>query len=79
MKNLQYRDLVKILKNHDPGFSISKDRGRGSHRMSVHTDVDGGITPYPVPYHGEKKQIPHRMQKLIIHHFNLPESIFDSK
>ena len=73
----EYREVVARLKEHDPRFEIQVRRGRGSHHMIFHPDVDGAKRHYPVPYHGAKTPVAPGMQKDIVRIFQLPADIFD--
>lgn len=73
----EYRYIVAALRNHDTRFEIHTRRGKGSHRMVFHPDVEGGKRHYPLPYHGSKTSIAPGMQKDLIRIFQLPADIFD--
>lgn len=72
-----YRHIVAKLREQDKRFEIHTRRGKGSHRMIVHPDIDGGKRHYPLPYHGSKTPIAPGMQKDLIRIFQLPLNIFD--
>ena len=77
MPQLEYRHIVYKLQEHDNRFEIHDRRGKGSHRMVFHPDVEGCKRHYPLPYHGSKTTIAPGMQKDLIRIFRLPEDIFD--
>ena len=77
MRWREYRDVVAKLKRCDQRFEVHIRRGRGSHRMLVHPDVEGVTRHYPIPYHGMKTPVAPGMQKDIIRVFQLPEGVFD--
>ncbi|MXY52673.1 MAG: type II toxin-antitoxin system HicA family toxin [Gammaproteobacteria bacterium] len=73
----EYRDVVAILQRHDRRFEVHLKRGKGSHRMLMHPDVQGRKRHYPVPYHGAKTPIAPGMLREIVRVFELPEDLFD--
>lgn len=73
----EYREVVAALKRHDRQFEVHTRRGRGSHRMIVHPDVDGRMRHYPLPYHGQKTRIAPGMLRDITRVFELPADFFD--
>lgn len=77
MRWREYREVVAKLKEHDSRFEIHVRRGRGSHRMVVHPDIDGVKRQYPLPYHGMKTRVPPGMQKDIIRVFQLPADVLE--
>ncbi len=76
-KVIPYRDVIRILKKHDPRFEEYFASGGGSHRQVYHPDVNGSAKSYPLPYHGEKTDTYRPYLKQLIERFNLPEDIFD--
>lgn len=77
MRTIEYRQLLKRLREFDPRFNVHTRRGKGSHRMLYHPDIDGVERHYPLPYHGGKTPIFPGYQKDIIRIFGLPEGFFD--
>ena len=77
MRRREYRFVVERLRAADSRFEIYVRRGKGSHRMVFHPDVDGAKRHYPLPYHGRKTQIAVGIQKDLIRVFELPEDVFD--
>ena len=77
MERREYRYIIAALRNHDARFEIHTRRGKGSHRMVFHPDVEGGKRHYPLPYHGSKTSIAPGIQKDLIRIFQLPADIFD--
>lgn len=77
MRAVEYRRLLKRLREFDSRFRVFARRGKGSHRMLYHPDVGGEARHYPLPYHGEKTPIFPGYQKDIIRIFGLPEGFFD--
>ena len=39
MRTIEYRQLLKRLREFDPKFSVHTRRGKGSHRMLYHPDI----------------------------------------
>ena len=72
-----FRDIVKILKKHDPRFDVVQRRGKGSHRMICHPDIDGRKEAFPLVCHGEGTTIYTGYLSGIIRTFKLPSDIFD--
>lgn len=68
-------DVVRKLREHDPRFVIYSNRGKGSHRMIFHPDIDGKPCSFPIPYH-KGRDTQKGMLKAIIRRFNLPADIF---
>ena len=77
MRSREYADVVRRLRAYDRRFFIHVTRGKGSHRMIYHPDIDGRVIHSTIPYHGNKTEIPVRMLRNIIHVFQLPPDIFD--
>ena len=76
MPSTEYRAIVATLKKYDRRFQIYKQRGKGSHRMVFHPNVEGHRRHYPLPYHGPKTRIGPGYQKDLIRIFELPSDIF---
>lgn len=76
MKWRDYEHVVGRLREHDKRFEIHVQRGKGSHRMVCHPDVEGNKRQYPLPYHGSKTKIAPGMQKDLVRMFQLPEDLF---
>ena len=77
MASKEYRDVVAALKRHDSRFEIHERRGKGSHRMVVHPDVDGRMRHFPLPYHGPKTRIAGGMLRDVVRVFELPADVFE--
>ncbi|HXH93295.1 MAG TPA: type II toxin-antitoxin system HicA family toxin [Thermoanaerobaculia bacterium] len=75
-KLLRCREMLKRLRAHDKRFSVSVERGKGSHRMVVLTTKDGE-SHYPFPCHNDGAEIDRRYLRDIINYFGLPPDIFD--
>ncbi len=74
---LKFREFIKILKKYDPRFEVLSDRGKGSHRMLYHPDVNGRAESFPVVYHGANKDLKPYVVKDVIERFRLPKNLFD--
>src|SRR5205085_1371336 len=68
-------DVFRILRRHDPRFEIFKNRGKGSHRLIYHPDINGRACSTPMTYH-KGKDVQKGLLKAIIRRFNLPSDIF---
>jgi predicted RNA binding protein YcfA (HicA-like mRNA interferase family) len=75
-KPKKYRDVVKILKKHDPRFEFWENRAKGSERMVYHPDINGRPASYPVKCHGEGTEVPKGTLSSLIRRFALPRDIF---
>lgn len=71
----KYRDLVKVLKKYDRRFEFHERRGKGSHRMIFHPDVDGSPQSFPVKHHGGNTELRKGVISAIIRRFNLPPDL----
>lgn len=68
-------DVFRILREHDPRFVVLVNRGKGSHRMIYHPNIEGQKRSFPVPYH-RGKEIQRGLLKALIRRFNLPDDLF---
>lgn len=68
-------DVFQILREHDSRFQILVNRGKGSHRMIYHPNIDGHPRSCPVTYH-KGRDVGKGLLKAIIRRFNLPANIF---
>lgn len=75
-KPKSYRDVVAILKRHDPRFEFFVNRAKGSERMIYHPDVNGRPASHPVKYHGEGTELRKGVLSSLIRRFALPRDIF---
>ena len=69
-------DVFRALRDHDSRFQFLVNRGKGSHRMIYHPDIDGQKRSCPITYH-KGRDIGKGLLKAIIRRFNLPDDIFD--
>ncbi len=76
-KTSKYRELRKKLAKYDKRFEEHVNRGKGSHRVIFHPDIDGEVAHYPVKYHGENTELGKGYLKAFIRRFNLPDDFFD--
>lgn len=67
--------VLRLLKAHDPRFQIFSNRGKGSHRMVYHPDVNEKPASMPITYH-KGKDVQKGLLRAIIRRFNLPNNIF---
>ena len=68
-------DVFRILREHDSRFVVFVNRGKGSHRMIFHPNIDGQKRSFPIPYH-RGKEIQRGLLKALIRRFNLPNDLF---
>ena len=71
----KFRELIKILRKHDPKFEVYEDRGKGSHRMIYHPDILGKPVSFPIICHGEGSEIDKNIISDLIRAFRLPNDI----
>ena len=71
-----FRDMWRKLRKFDKQFEIHKQRGKGSHRMLSHPNVNGEKAYYPVVCHNEGAEISPVYLKVIIRRFDLPDDFF---
>lgn len=68
-------DVIRILREHDSRFVILVNRGKGSHRMIFHPNIEGQKRSFPIPYH-RGKELQRGLLKALIRRFNLPNDLF---
>ena len=66
---------MRLLREHDKRFEIFSDRGKGSHRMLYHPDIEGQPKSMPLTWH-KGKTLGKGLLKSIVRRFNLPPRIF---
>jgi predicted RNA binding protein YcfA (HicA-like mRNA interferase family) len=71
-----FRELRKALKRYDSRFEFYQDRGKGSHRVIYHPDVQGRSAQFPLPCHSEGSDVDSNYYKGIVRRFCLPEDFF---
>jgi predicted RNA binding protein YcfA (HicA-like mRNA interferase family) len=69
-------EVFRLLRNHDSRFQIFANRGKGSHRMLFHPDINGKSASIPLTYH-KGRDVQKGLLKAVIRRFNLPNDIFD--
>jgi len=75
-KTFSFNELIKLLQKHDNRFEIYLDKGKGSHRMLFHPDINGRSESYPLKFHGKKTEVRIGHLTAIIRRFDLPKKIF---
>lgn len=75
LKPYKFRDLIKKLRKFDQRFEAWSNRGKGSHRMIYHPDVDGRPVSYPVMCHGRGQEIDKNYVRDLIRAFKLPDGV----
>ena len=71
----KYRELVKLLRKHDPRFEFFERRGKGSERMIYHPDIEGRPESHPVKCHGDNQELRKGVISSIIRRFKLPKDL----
>jgi predicted RNA binding protein YcfA (HicA-like mRNA interferase family) len=71
-----YSKLIKLLLQHDDRFEVNIKKGKGSHRVLYHPDINGRAASYPLKYHGEKTVVAIGHLSAIIRRFNLDKNFF---
>jgi predicted RNA binding protein YcfA (HicA-like mRNA interferase family) len=64
-----------MLKDFDSKFVFYSSKGKGSHRMIEHPDIDGKRACIPIPFHKGKDVSPGVLNS-IIRRFGLPKDFF---
>ena len=67
-------DVIRILRDYDPRFCCFEHRGKGSHRMIFHPDIEGQKRSFPIPYH-KWRDLQKGILKALIRRFNLPPDL----
>ena len=71
----KYREIVKRLRRYDQQFEFWDERGKGSHRIIYHPDINGISRSYPVKCHGNNTELSGPVIADIIKRFELPAGI----
>jgi hypothetical protein len=74
-KPYKYRDLVRVLQQHDPRFEFWAGRGKGSERIIYHPDIEGRPESHPVKCHRESQELCKGVISSIIRRFKLPKDL----
>ncbi len=75
-KIYKFRELVRILRQHDSRFEIFENRGKGSERIIYHPNINGRAESFPVKCHGENDDLKPYVIPDIIRRFSLPRKLF---
>jgi len=67
--------VIRLLLKHDGKFQILANKGKGSHRMIYHPDINGKPTSMPLPFH-QGKDVSPGVLNAIIRAFDLPKGFF---
>jgi hypothetical protein len=70
-----FRELIRVLRDHDARFEVLVSRGKGSERMLFHPDVNGRSESYPLKCHGEGDEIRRGHIAAIERRFDLPKDL----
>jgi len=71
----KYHELVSRLKRYDKEFTIYTQKGKGSHRMIHHPDIDGEEASYAIKYRGPGTEYSKGTISRIIDRFKLPKGV----
>lgn len=71
----KFRELQKVLTEHDSRFEFWAQRGKGSERVIYHPDIDGLPRSFPVKYHGKNTELHKGVISAIIRRFSLPNGL----
>ncbi len=74
-RTLTFRQVRKRLTKHDRRFEFWERRGKGSHRIIYHPDIDGRPVSFPVKCHGEGTELRRGVLVAITRRFKLPRSV----
>jgi predicted RNA binding protein YcfA (HicA-like mRNA interferase family) len=75
-KALRAREVCDRLREYDWRFEFHLGRGKGSHFMISHPDINGRRESAPCPSHSGKT-VSIGVLHVLIRRFNLPRDIFD--
>lgn len=75
-KSYSFREIQRILLDHDKRFTFQYDRGKGGHFMIYHPDIDGRPESFPVSCHGRNNDLRPYVVPDIIKRFKLPKDLF---
>jgi len=68
-------EVFHILRAHDSQFVFYEKRGKGSHRIIFHPNIDGHKRSFAIPYH-KGRDLQKGYLRALIRRFNLPDDIF---
>jgi len=71
----KFRELIKVLKKHDPRFELWVNRGKGSERIIYHPNINGRAESFPVKCHGEGTELRKRVISAVVRRFKLPDDL----
>jgi len=71
----KYHELISKLKRYDSRFIIYVEKGKGSHRMIYHPDIDGEEVSYPIKYRGPGTEYGKGTIARIVDRFKLPKGV----
>ena len=73
---LKFHEVLRRLKDHDAGFQVYVNRGKGSHCMVYHPTIAGQAASVPVPRHGGRDVSPGVLRQ-IARAFKLPADFWN--
>ncbi len=74
-RTLTFRQVRKRLTKYDRRFEFWERRGKGSHRIIYHPDIDGRPASFPVKCHGEGTELRRGVLGAITRRFKLPREV----
>jgi hypothetical protein len=57
LKPYKFSKLISILKKYDDRFVVFPRKGKGSHQMLYHPDINGRAVSFPLVVHGKNPEI----------------------
>ena len=75
-KTFTRRELAKRLQQHDACFRIDYSRGKGSHAIIFHSNINGEKRLYTLTGHGDGGVIRRGHLAAIVRRFELPKDFF---
>ncbi len=68
--------VIKKLLKYDSRFEVYAKKGKGSHRMIYHPNINGEEKSYPIKYHGKKTNVSKGTLSALKRRFDLPQGFF---
>jgi hypothetical protein len=72
----KYREVIRILLDHDDRFEVWEARGKGSERIIYHPMINGRPESFPIKCHGNNTEIRSGVISGLIRRFDLPRDLF---
>lgn len=74
-RTLKFREIRRRLTDYDQRFEVWQRRGKGSHRVFYHPDIDGQPASFPVKCHGEGTELRRGVLSALTRRFKLPREV----